>query len=103
MLRHINVINKALNQMNSHSKASFRIQFLYVTEKACKRKNIGIFLREGGGGADRTSAWRPACNLTPVASYITCHQILYIRDFPTQQATFILTILIHSIGKYLRM
>ena len=26
----------------------------------------------------RTSAWRPACNLTPVASYITCHQILNV-------------------------
>jgi len=24
----------------------------------------------------QTSAWRPACNLTPVASYITCHQSL---------------------------
>jgi hypothetical protein len=22
----------------------------------------------------QTSAWRPACSLTPVASYITCHQ-----------------------------
>lgn len=26
-----------------------------------------------------TSAWRPACNLTPEESYITCQQILYIR------------------------
>lgn len=25
-----------------------------------------------------TSAWRPACNLTPVASYITCQQILNV-------------------------
>jgi len=25
----------------------------------------------------QTSAWRPACNLTPVASYITCHQSLF--------------------------
>jgi hypothetical protein len=64
-------------------------------------KNRGIRVCVWVGG-DQTSAWRPACNLTPVASYITCHQILYIRDLPTLRQTFIL-ILIQIVGKYLRM
>ena len=34
---------------------------------------------------DQTSAWHPACNRTPVASYITCHTPLFIRYFKLLQ------------------
>jgi len=34
-------------------------------------------------GKECTSAWRPACNLTPVASYITCQQYPMSETPPT--------------------
>ena len=89
------------------TKASFRIQFLDMTwelkrvmgESLCeKQRREGFFFLGGGGGKKtkiskkhQTSAWRPACNLTPVASYITCHEILYIRDLPTLQITILIS------------
>ena len=87
------------------TKASFRIQFLDMTwelreswEKACARNKDEWDFFFGGGGkktkiskTHQTSAWRPACNLTPVASYITCHEILYIRDLPTLQITILIS------------